>query len=80
MFTLDPTAFHAALDRRFGFVGFDALPAIPSSGRKEGTTIVALWVPDELLAALDAAVLRNDTDRSKLIRQAIRKQLLRPTT
>ena len=23
MFTLDPTAFHAALDRRFGFVGFE---------------------------------------------------------
>jgi len=49
------------------------------SVKKDASTIVALWVPDELLAALDAAVLRNDTDRSKLIRQAIRKQLLRPT-
>jgi metal-responsive CopG/Arc/MetJ family transcriptional regulator len=47
------------------------------SVKKDASTIVALWVPDELLAALDSAVVRQDTDRSKLIRQAIRKQLLR---
>ena len=37
--------------------------------------MVALWVPMPLLAALDAAVKAEDSDRSKFIRQAIRQRV-----
>lgn len=36
---------------------------------------VAVWLPDALKAQLDAAVERTDTDRSKLIRSALREKL-----
>lgn len=43
--------------------------------RKSG--LVALWVPRELLTEIDMEVRRIDTDRSKLIRVAIREKLAR---
>lgn len=41
------------------------------------STLVALWIPGSMLAALDDAVATEDTDRSKLIRRAIRNHLTR---
>ena len=45
---------------------------------KEGSTFVAAWIPDDIAAALDQAVQRQDTDRSKLIRKALRSFLSKP--
>ena len=38
----------------------------------ETSTLVAVWVPTDLLAKLDILARQTDSDRSKLIRQAIR--------
>jgi metal-responsive CopG/Arc/MetJ family transcriptional regulator len=46
--------------------------------QKAGATFVAAWIPDEIVAALDHAVKRQDTDRSKLIRKALRSYLSKP--
>ena len=40
---------------------------------KVGSQLVAVWLPDELCKKLDELVKLKDTDRSKLIRQAIRQ-------
>lgn len=39
---------------------------------KAGSQLVSVWLPEELVARLDALVKRRDSDRSKLIREAIR--------
>lgn len=39
--------------------------------------MVALWIPRTLLSLLDSEVMRSDTDRSKLIRLALREKLAR---
>jgi len=38
-------------------------------------TLVAIWLPRPLLRALDREVAARDTDRSKLIRQVLRREL-----
>jgi metal-responsive CopG/Arc/MetJ family transcriptional regulator len=43
--------------------------------QKTGATFVAAWIPDEIVAAMDNAVKDQDTDRSKLIRKALRLML-----
>ena len=40
--------------------------------------MISLWIPKSLLAAIDAAVNHEDSDRSKFIRRAIRKHVSRP--
>lgn len=45
------------------------------STSKDGVTFIAAWIPDETVAALDRAVQREDTDRSKLMRKALRAYL-----
>lgn len=42
---------------------------------KQTATLVAVWVPNELLTQLDAAAVARDSDRSKVIRHAIRNNL-----
>ena len=37
--------------------------------------MISLWIPKALLAAIDAAVTDEDSDRSKFVRRAIRKHL-----
>lgn len=39
--------------------------------------MVTLWMPKELVRALDLEVQRSDSDRSKLIRHAVREKLSR---
>jgi hypothetical protein len=46
--------------------------------QKPGATFVAAWIPDEIVAAMDQAVKHQDTDRSKLIRKALRLLLSKP--
>ncbi len=46
--------------------------------QKEGSTFVAAWIPDEIVAAIDHAVSKEDTDRSKLIRKALRSYFSKP--
>lgn len=43
--------------------------------QKAGSTFIAAWIPDEIVAAIDRAVLSEDTDRSKVIRKALRNYL-----
>lgn len=45
---------------------------------KAGSTFVAAWIPDKIVAVMDLAVAQQDTDRSKLIRQALREYLSQP--
>jgi len=52
----------------------------PMSNRKtkrlNGTSaLVAVWVPTNILEQLDRLAAEQDTDRSKLIRRAIRSNL-----
>jgi len=47
--------------------------------QKEGSTFIAAWIPDDVVALIDEAVQRDDTDRSKLIRKAIKSYLTRRT-
>ena len=37
------------------------------------STLVAVWVPTELVEKLDSLARERDSDRSKIIRSAIRK-------
>lgn len=39
---------------------------------KETSTLVAVWVPTELVVQLDRLARERDSDRSKIIRGAIR--------
>lgn len=43
--------------------------------RKEDSVMVTVWIPKPLLAAIDAAVATQDTDRSKFVRTAVRREL-----
>ena len=41
--------------------------------RKSRSVLVTAWVPKDLAEALDAQVEKQDTDRSKLLRRALRQ-------
>ena len=43
--------------------------------RSSDRELVALWVPRELVNALDHAVRLEDSDRSKFIRRALRRHI-----
>jgi metal-responsive CopG/Arc/MetJ family transcriptional regulator len=43
--------------------------------RKRRTKFLGTWVSDALLALLDEAVEAGDTDRSKLIRHALKEKV-----
>ncbi|MEM1083248.1 MAG: ribbon-helix-helix protein, CopG family [Verrucomicrobiota bacterium] len=46
--------------------------------RKESSKNVTFWIPNEMVEALDDLVTRQDTDRSKEIRKALRRHLRTP--
>jgi len=50
----------------------DQKPKKRGAVTKAGSQLVAVWLPNELCKRLDQMVKDRDTDRSKLIRQAIR--------
>ena len=39
------------------------------------TTLVAVWMPVELVLEMDAAAQREDSDRSKILRKALRHSI-----
>lgn len=47
----------------------------PKKTNSRVTTLVAVWMPNELVREMDAAAKREDTDRSKLMRKALRASL-----
>jgi len=51
----------------------DQKPKRRGAVTKEGSQLVAVWLPNELCKRLDELVRSQDTDRSKLIRKAIRQ-------
>ena len=46
-------------------------------GKKRKGKLLSVWVPATLLPRLDEGVKREDSDRSKFIRNAVREKLLR---
>jgi len=50
------------------------------SGKKPKGKLLAVWVPRELLPRLDQGARKEDSDRSKFIRNAIREKLARQGT
>lgn len=51
-------------------------PRRPASQRTK-SDLVAVWMPKELKQSLDVVVQRQDLDRSKFIRAALREKLER---
>lgn len=47
-----------------------------SKKHRKDKVLVAVWVPETLLIAVDTVVGREDSDRSKFIRNAIRQRIL----
>jgi metal-responsive CopG/Arc/MetJ family transcriptional regulator len=45
--------------------------------RKKGSTLVTVWFPTHVAEAVQEAIVRTDSDRSKYIRSAVREKLLR---
>lgn len=45
------------------------------ANRKTDCVLVGVWLPKTMIAALDIAVQKLDTDRSKLMRSALREKL-----
>lgn len=43
--------------------------------RKSESKLLGVWVPGDLIPLLDIGVRKEDSDRSKFIRQAIREKL-----
>ena len=50
------------------------------SGKKPKGKLLAVWVPRELLPRLDQGARKEDSDRSKFVRDAIREKLARQGT
>jgi metal-responsive CopG/Arc/MetJ family transcriptional regulator len=48
-----------------------------SSARKWGSKLLSVWVPKAMVPLLDEGVRKEDSDRSKFIRNAIREKLAR---
>ena len=44
---------------------------------KTRSQLIAVWIPNEMASAIDSAVQRLDTDRSKFVREAIREHTRR---
>jgi hypothetical protein len=44
---------------------------------KKNSKMINIWVPTVLVPVIDAAVVKEDTDRAKYIRRAIREKLVR---
>ena len=45
------------------------------SGNKPKGRLLAVWVPGKLMPPLDAGARKEDSNRSKFVRQAIREKL-----
>lgn len=43
--------------------------------RKKESELVALWIPRTLVDAMDTAIQKEDSDRSKFIRRALRRHI-----
>jgi metal-responsive CopG/Arc/MetJ family transcriptional regulator len=50
------------------------------SGKKPKGRLLAVWVPGKLLPRLDQGARKEDSDRSKFVRNAIREKLARHGT
>jgi metal-responsive CopG/Arc/MetJ family transcriptional regulator len=47
------------------------------SGKKPKGRLLAVWVPGKLMPRLDQGARKEDSDRSKFVRNAIREKLAR---
>jgi metal-responsive CopG/Arc/MetJ family transcriptional regulator len=47
------------------------------SGKKPKGKLLAVWVPGQLMPRLDQGAKKEDSDRSKFVRNAIREKLAR---
>ena len=44
---------------------------------KRTVKLIPVWMPDEMVAGVDLATLKEDSDRSKFTRNAVRERLER---
>ena len=47
------------------------------SGKKPKGKLLSVWVPGQLMPRLDQGARKEDSDRSKFVRNAIREKLAR---
>ena len=47
------------------------------AGKKSKGKLLAVWVPGQLMPRLDQGAKKEDSDRSKFVRNAIREKLAR---
>jgi len=47
----------------------------PRKTNSKATTLVAVWMPVDLVREMDAAAKREDSDRSKILRKALRQAI-----
>jgi metal-responsive CopG/Arc/MetJ family transcriptional regulator len=47
------------------------------SGKRPKGKLLAVWVPEQLMPRLDQGAKKEDSDRSKFVRNAIREKLAR---
>jgi hypothetical protein len=52
-----------------------ASPRPRGAVKRSDSAMVTVWIPSALLQAIDTAVAEHDTDRSKFVRNAIRRAL-----
>lgn len=45
------------------------------SVKKQDSELIAFWVPKPVVVAMDSAIAREDSDRSKFIRRAVRNRI-----
>lgn len=45
--------------------------------RREDCVFIGVWLPSNLVAAIDRVVVQKDSDRSKLIRSAIQDKIIK---
>jgi metal-responsive CopG/Arc/MetJ family transcriptional regulator len=50
------------------------------SGKKPKGRLLSVWVPEKLMPRLDQGARKEDSDRSKFVRNAIREKLARHGT
>jgi metal-responsive CopG/Arc/MetJ family transcriptional regulator len=50
------------------------------SGKKPKGKLLSVWVPGQLMPRLDQGARKEDSDRSKFVRNAIREKLARHST
>ncbi|MGD0252405.1 MAG: ribbon-helix-helix domain-containing protein [Verrucomicrobiota bacterium] len=77
--TIPIHVFAAGKNQIFVDIFIDSIhtPCMKRVGKKHKGKLLSIWVSETLLPRLDEGVKREDSDRSKFIRNAVREKLSR---